>query len=220
MIKEEFYEAYWKRDGGSPSEHDYSKGARHTKLEKALERIPDGGSVLDAGCGNGAYSAFLHELGYDVSGFDISQTVVNRAAELVPTGIFKTGTLGDGLPFAPEFFDAIWFTEVLEHVFDVHGSLADLNEVLKTNGLLIMTTPFHGVIKNTAIALFGFEKHYNPYISHIRFFTQKSLKLSLENAGFKVLEMGGVGRRWPLWMSHFVVAQKISDPGPAPEIIG
>jgi 2-polyprenyl-6-hydroxyphenyl methylase/3-demethylubiquinone-9 3-methyltransferase len=103
---------------------------------------------------------------------------------------------------------------------DVHGCLAEINRVLKMGGLLILTVPYHGLIKNLGIALLYFERHYNPYISHVRFYTKKSLKACLLRGGFKVVRWEGLGRYWPIWMSVFVIAEKTSLPEPRPEIIG
>ncbi len=114
----------------------------------------------------------------------------------------------------------MWCTEVLEHVLDVHAGLAELNRVVVQGGLLVLTVPYHGLAKNLLIALVAFERHYNPYISHIRFYTRKSLCDCLERAGFTAISWGGVGRCWPLWMSHFVIARKTGVPGHTPQIIG
>ena len=138
----------------------------------------------------------------------------------VPAAHLETASLEEGLPFASEAFAAIWCTEVLEHLFDVHTALTELNRVLMPGGLLVLTVPYHGLIKNLLIALGGFERHFNPYLSHLRFFTRKSLGACLAQGGFLALSWGGVGRYWPLWMSHFVVARKTANPSPAPEIVG
>ena len=214
-----FYERYWQREGES-SERGLSVIERQTKLQSAFARLPDGASILDAGCGTGDFSLFMTQLGFNVTGVDISATAVARARDAVPARRFEVASLEAGLPFAEGEFAAVWCTEVLEHLFDVHTALAELSRVLAQDGLLVLTAPYHGLLKNLAIALFGFERHYNPYLSHIRFYTRKSLRECLGRAGFTVLSWGGVGRKWPIWMSHFVIARKISMPGHAPRIIG
>ncbi len=190
------------------------------KLQKALTELSPGSLVLDAGCGNGEFSLFLVELGYEVTGVDISSAAIAKARMAIPESRFEVASLETGLPFTEGEFAAVWCTEVLEHLFDVHTALTELNRVLMPSGLFVLTTPYHGLIKNLAIALAGFEQHYNPYLSHIRFFTRKSLGVCLTRAGFTAVSWGGVGRRGPLRMSHFVVAHKTSLPEPAPEIIG
>ncbi|MBM4430282.1 MAG: class I SAM-dependent methyltransferase [Chloroflexi bacterium] len=220
MSISDFYERYWQREDGPLADHGFAMAERQQKLQAALASIPPGSAILDAGCGNGEFGVFLAQLGYWVSGVDISESAVVRARSICPAGHFEVASLEHELPFADGTFQAIWCTEVLEHLFGVHATLAHLNRVLASGGLLIITVPYHGLIKNLAIALSGFERHYNPYLSHIRFYTRKSLCMCLRHAGFTVISWGGVGRRWPFWKSHFVVARKTSPPGPRPKIIG
>lgn len=215
-----FYNDYWRLEGGAPPENGFAMEQRKAKLEKALVTLPPKAAVLDAGCGHGTFSSHIHSLGYSVTGFDISEVAIEKARQQISSVRFEVASLDMRLPFGDNEFQAVWFTEVLEHLFDVHFALVELNRVLTLQGKLILTTPYHGLIKNVMISLFGFERHYNPYLSHIRFFTRKSLDLCLRNAGFEVIKWDGVGRKWPLWMAHFVVARKVTAPGPAPAIIG
>ena len=170
--------------------------------------------------GRGEFTAFLVNLGFAVTGVDISATAVVQAQHHCPGARFEVASLEAGLPFAEEEFVAVWCSEVLEHLCDVRTALAGLNRVLQTDRKLVLTTPYHGLSKNIAIALLGFEKHYNPYGSHIRFFTRRSLGHVLGHAGLAVERWGGIGRHWPLWMAHFVVARKVAPPGPPPTIKG
>ena len=215
-----FYEQYWDVIGDPPKQHSRRINQSKLKLKRALEDIPIGLPVLDAGCGKGHFSLFLMELGYKVFGIDISNRALQEARKIMPNGCWGLASLEDGLPFKEKYFAAIWCSEVLEHIFDVYSFLAELNRVLAESGKLVLTTPFHGFFKNLVIAMTGFAKHYNPSLSHIRFFTQKSLANSLAAGGFEISKMDGVGRWNPFWMSHFVVARKISMPLRAPRIIG
>ena len=57
------------------------------------DRAPAGGDVLDLGCGNGIPAAkWLSDNGFRVTGVDLSDTMVERARELVPEA---TSLLGD-----------------------------------------------------------------------------------------------------------------------------
>jgi SAM-dependent methyltransferase len=215
----EFYERYWEHKRDCLADHGHLLAERKAKLRYAFSALAAGVSVLDAGCGNGEISFFLVELGYKVTGVDVSSAAVQGAKAAVPESHFAVASLEKGLPFAEGKFSAVWCSEILEHLFDVHAALAELNRVLVQNGLLVLTVPYHGLVKNLTIALICFERHYNPYVSHIRFFTRKSLSFCLGYAGFTVVLCGGIGRRWPYWMSHFVVARKTSLPGPTPDII-
>ena len=195
------------------------------RLEAALRPlIPVGRAgarhILDAGCGDGAFLAFMHRLGFRVTGIELAEGAATRARRRCPDADVWIASLEETLPFDDQAFDAIWCTEVLEHLFHVHVALAELSRVLRPGGMLILTTPYHGLLKNLLIALLGFDRHFNPEISHIRFFTRRSLERSLQRAGFEPLSWQGLGRAWPLWKSVFAVARKVRDPGPPPELVG
>lgn len=215
-----FYERYWENPGGSPGEDASTIEERIYHLKKAFNELPANSPVLDAGCGSGEFVRFLSEIGFNVTGIDISSVAISRAKNAMPGAKLAVASLEQRIPFDEESFAAVWCTEVLEHLFDVHASLAELNRVLIPGGLFVATVPYHGLSKNLLVALFGFERHYNPYLSHIRFFTKKSLEACLKNAGFVVEYWSGVGRCWPMWKSLFVVARKKSEPKPPPEILG
>jgi hypothetical protein len=83
-----------------------------------------------------------------------------------------------------------------------------MHRVLTAGGLLFLSTPYHGLVKNFAVALFGFERHFDPVGPHIRFFTRRSLARALADAGLRVEGFRGLGRTWPVWMNMVVWARK------------
>ena len=226
-----FYDKYWQAEEAVP-ERDSTTIQRKKLLMVSLQSLSgslklqgvDNGrkglKILDAGCGNGEFSEFIKNMGFDVVGIDISVSAVEKAKTRNPGIDFRVHSVEDLLPFNDGEFDVIWSTEVLEHVFDVHACLCQFNRILKPEGQLILTVPYHGFIKNMAIALFGFERHYNPDISHIRFFTKDSIDKCLVRAGFSPIFWKGIGRYWPLYKSICVVAQRSGGAGLKREIIG
>jgi len=225
--RHQFYERYWSKQGKAIPEGDPTTELRKSLLAQALKEFlrPTGAfqrpaRALDAGCGEGEFVGFMQDLGLDAAGIDVSHAAIQEAGRRHPGAALHVGSLEERLPFADGAFDAVWSTEVVEHIFDVHACFSQLNRVLRAGGLFALTTPFHGLIKNLAIAVVGFEKHFDPYVSHIRFFTRKSLTACLKHAGFEPLLWRGIGRTWPLYMSFFVVSRKVSEPGPPPEIRG
>ena len=220
----EFYEGYWQKDY-APPQSDPTSAQRMVRLEAVLGPLVAASRktsrhVLDAGCGDGAFLVFLRRLGLRVSGVELAEAAAELARRRCPEADVRVGSLEEPLPFDDESFDAVWCTEVLEHLFHVHHALAELNRLIKPGGLLMLTTPYHGMAKNLLIAAWAFDSHYNPDLSHIRFFTRRTLDRSLRRAGFAPERWEGVGRLWPLWKSMFVVARKIGAPGPPPEVVG
>ena len=156
-----FYESYWDHDKAAP-EKDPTTNQRACLLLRTLKRqmLEGSISILDAGCGHGYFTNLLSEKGYHTVGIDISNKAIAKARGLYPGIDFKVCSLENRLPFEDKTFDVVWSTEVIEHIYDVYSYLRGMNRVLKLNGLFIITTPYHGLIKNLAIVLFGFDKHF------------------------------------------------------------
>ncbi|MBI4726237.1 hypothetical protein HY768_03260 [candidate division TA06 bacterium] len=75
----------------------------------------------------------------------------------------------------------------------------------------MLTTPYHGYWKNLAIALFNqwdFHHTVNWQGGHIKFFSPRTLRSLLEEAGFKNIEFKYAGRFPLLWKSMIAIARK------------
>ena len=170
-------------------------------------------SVLDAGCGTGAFAAVLRDRKYEVSAFDLSESGIELARKSAPGIRFESLSVYDNL--IEDFqtpFDVIISIEVIEHLYDPDTSLRRLREVIKPEGTLILTTPYHGYLKNLLIAAGGrCDAHYTPLKvgGHIKFWSRKTLETLLSRNGFRVKRFRGVGRMPGLWKSHVVVARPV-----------
>lgn len=83
------------------------------------DRVPSGGDVLDLGCGNGIPAAkWLSDNGFRVTGVDLSDTMVERARELVPGATLLRGDViqHDEVDFDERSFDAVVSFYALIHV--------------------------------------------------------------------------------------------------------
>jgi SAM-dependent methyltransferase len=112
------------------------------------------------------------------------------------------------VPCGDSSFEVCYSSEVIEHLFDVNGFIREIHRVLVPGGLFLVTTPYHGWLKNLLIITLGFDRHFDVNWGHIRFFSKQSLSRCLGAGGFEVDMIGGIGRFWPLWKSMFVVARK------------
>jgi 2-polyprenyl-6-hydroxyphenyl methylase/3-demethylubiquinone-9 3-methyltransferase len=152
-----------------------------------------GKTALEIGCGDGFFSGKLIELGLTVTGVDLSPVGIARAKEHNPSGTFLLADLTQPLPFPDASFDAVWCSEVLEHLFSPLYALQEMHRVLRPGGVALLTTPYHGWLKNLAIAMFQFDSHYDPEYPHIRFFTRNTLTRLVGKAGLEVVEAGHCG---------------------------
>ena len=79
-------------------------------------------------------SARLERLGYEVTSTDVSGAAVEVLRERL-SGPVAEASVTD-LPFDDESFDGAVLGEVLEHVEDDRGALAELARVLRPGGVL------------------------------------------------------------------------------------
>jgi 2-polyprenyl-3-methyl-5-hydroxy-6-metoxy-1,4-benzoquinol methylase len=167
--------------------------------------------ILDAGCGSGAFSKRLHDqFGCNVYGCDLSESGIALARNNVPECRFEFLSLYDD--FVETFgthFDVVVCVEVVEHLYDPKMFVTKVREALTSKGVFVLTTPYHGYLKNLMIAASGScDAHYNPLNKggHIKFWSKRTIVALLESAGFAVARISGVGRLPWLWKSMVIVA--------------
>jgi SAM-dependent methyltransferase len=173
-----------------------------------LSHVRAGERVLDLGCGEGAFCAQLASAGIEPVGAEVAESAVARARERHPGLRFELVPAHGPLPFADAAFDAVWASEVIEHVADTARWLSEVRRVLRPGGSLLVTTPYHGRLKNLMLALAGFEAHFDPTGQHLRFYTRRSLRDTLEQFGFEQIEIAGAGGAPLLWKTMLARARR------------
>jgi 2-polyprenyl-3-methyl-5-hydroxy-6-metoxy-1,4-benzoquinol methylase len=170
-------------------------------------------AVLDLGCGNGALAEELLSWGYDAIGIDPSASGIAQARRRLPSIPFHQATADTAAMAQLQLpaFDAIVSTEVVEHVYSPRQWAAAAYAALKPGGVVICSTPYHGYLKNCALALSGkLDAHFTALWDggHIKFWSRHTLTALLQEAGFQVVAFRGAGR-WPwLWKSMLLVGRK------------
>jgi|GEM_PF-1137084 len=194
IIKEQFNQAWTQ----SVPFEDYE---RNRRMDEWLgDQRFDEQKILDIGCGDGVISEYFHKLGFDVHGVDLSEVGIAQARKRVP-GAFQVVNTDESLPYEDSLFDAVFWGDNVEHLFDPESTLADIRRVLKPAGRLIISCPNVGLLKFRLIYLLRgsmprHEGHVNqPWAwHHIRFFTPSILKAFLEDGGFGVVRRGAAAR--------------------------
>jgi 2-polyprenyl-3-methyl-5-hydroxy-6-metoxy-1,4-benzoquinol methylase len=153
-----------------------------------LDRVAPGARVLDLGCGDGAFAAALLGAGCAVTMADVAEEALRRARARAAGAQAVKLAEDEPLPFAEDAFDVVWAGEVLEHVADVVGLLAEVRRVLRWGGALLATTPWHGRL------VVATDAHFDPRADHLRFFSARTLRAVLADAGFASVRVRRAGR--------------------------
>ena len=172
---------------------------------------PEEGRVLDLGCGNGALTAALDAQGYDVIGVDPSEEGIQQARNAHPELEVHVGSAYDDLRAEYGTFSAVVSLEVVEHVYYPRKYARCVYDLIESGGVAILSTPYHGYLKNLALALTGkMDEHFTALWTHghIKFWSRKTLRTLLEETGFQDLHFRRVGRIPPLAKSMIAVARK------------
>jgi len=108
-------------------------------------------------------------------------------------------------------FDIVVSGEVIEHIFLPRILPRFASRILRQGGHLILTTPYHGYLKNLALAVSGkLDAHFTALWDggHIKFWSRDTLSRLLSEEGFSVTGFIGTGRVPFLWKSMILIAQK------------
>ena len=168
--------------------------------------------VLDLGCGNGAFTKALVERGFETVGCDPDEDGLVFARENAPNAKFiKLGVYDDPAGLGEKDFDVVVSTEVVEHLYSPSALPRFAAQVLAPGGHLIVSTPYHGYLKNVLISLAGkWDFHHHPLDDggHIKFWSKDTLTALLKEQGFRVKEFMGAGRLPYIWKSMILLAQR------------
>lgn len=175
-------------------------------------------SVLDLGCGNGQLCSQLCAAGFDAVGVDTDQAGIAIARAAYPAiHFYHSGINEDPTQLlhaeGRRCFDAVVSTEVIEHLFSPHLLPRYAHGLLRERGHLVISTPYHGYLKNLLLSLFDRWDHHHTALwhgGHIKFWSRYTLGQMLEGNGFAVTGFQGAGRVPLVWKSMIVTARRRS----------
>jgi 2-polyprenyl-3-methyl-5-hydroxy-6-metoxy-1,4-benzoquinol methylase len=169
--------------------------------------------VLDLGCGNGALVKSIASAGFNVIGCDPSESGIYHATEAIPEAKFyRLGVYDDPNLLEEGDFDVVVSTEVVEHLFYPRFLPRFAAKKLKSGGRIILSTPYHGYVKNLALSLTNrWDTHHTALWDggHIKFWSRSTLASLIESEGFEFERFIGCGRIPYLWKSMIVVGRKV-----------
>lgn len=194
-------------------ENNYSCHARNYIFKPVLKNLnPERKKlILDVGCGNGWLVNELIEMGFNAYGIDASESGIRIANNINHGRFFLHDVNIEELPseLCNKKFEVIISTEVIEHLYNPKKYIQFCKSILLNcgGGKLIITTPYHGYLKNLLMALVDkMDYHYSPLWigGHIKFWSKSTLIKLLTKEGFEVENFEGCGRLPYLWKSMLV----------------
>lgn len=154
------------------TEYEYSSSA-HSHPEIANRpihivetRVPSG-LVCELGSGSGWLCNRLAESGYAVVGVDRSKSGIEIARRSSVAGVkFLLDSIDSDLPRRLGLAGqcaAVLSNDVIEHLYRPADLVIAARYLLEPNGVFVLATPYHGYIKNLAIALSNrSDRHFDP----------------------------------------------------------
>lgn len=97
--------------------------------------------VLEIGFGSGDLLRKLSSCKNEVYGTDVSERIVNQARHDGLNNVFLVDVSETPLPFADDFFDAVYCYEVFEHLTNPHRMFFEIRRVLKAGCSLFFSVP-------------------------------------------------------------------------------
>jgi SAM-dependent methyltransferase len=189
-----------------------ARPGEHYKALVRFARRHAGRSILDVGCGYGAYSAALMSEGLNCVGCDIDlEYLRGAAAQGLPVAVVDSV-----LPFQDRSFDSVLLFEVIEHVANLENVLQEAFRVARKNVLItVPNSEDIDLMKSNDVT-------YAHMLSsdHVHFFDANSLQSLLHIYSNEVsverddpiLPFWFVGRSLPFYLMKFVYRAGLLKP--------
>src|SRR5450432_61246 len=189
----EFHESAYRDASFSASEESRLASLTYAEILRLFVRAPGKKGALDIGTGDGAFLERLLEQGFtDVVGIEPSAAPVASAAQsvkdLIRLGPFRAAEFEDGR------FQLVTCFQTMEHVDDPLGLCRDAYRLVRPGGAVFLVCHNHRALSARVMGL----KSPIFDIEHLQLFSPRSVRKTLERAGFTGVEVRVVVNRYPL----------------------
>jgi SAM-dependent methyltransferase len=187
------------------------RSSNRSEVLKLLPQLKPNLKILEIGCGEGRFCAEVPGAGetWGIEPDPVSADIARGRLDKVFASVFEETKMS--LPL--RYFDLVVCNDVIEHMTDHDGFLRSIQDYMAPGSFLVGSLPnvrFHGNLFNLLIA--G-DWHYqdNGILdrTHLRFFTLKSFRRSLEENGFEVKRLEGLTTGLVIGWNIRAVAQRI-----------
>lgn len=169
---------------------------KHLAISKIYTMVKDNSIVLDVGCSTGFLGEKL-KMGKNcaVVGIDNDADAVKIAGKILDKTVRVD--IESGMPRLGKKFDYIIFADVLEHTRNPEEIIRRFRKFLKKNGHIIVSLPnvAHPLIRlRLLLGKWDYTEVGIMDRTHVRFFTLKTARSMLSNAGLEVVEEVAAGK--------------------------
>jgi 2-polyprenyl-3-methyl-5-hydroxy-6-metoxy-1,4-benzoquinol methylase len=169
-------------------------------------------NVADFGCGDLRATGLVNsQLPFKIQSFYCVDLYSKPRIDFEKLTVINRDLNQPNPEIANDSLDFAYSLEVIEHLWNCDAFISDIHRVLKSQGLLLLTTPNFAAWYNRFLVPFGilpihyevsFKQKYgrkfkslgeggNP-VGHIRLFTPVALSRLLEDNGFEILDCKGL----------------------------
>ncbi len=141
------------------------------------------GSVLDIGCGKGEFLKFMKQKDWDISGLEVSKSLVQSATDLSGGRIYNTELANMKIH---RKFDSITMWHVFEHLPNPDAVIKQVSKVLKKDGTLIIEVPH-----SNSLSYKIFKNNWTLLLvpQHLHFWSKDSFNILLSQNNFKTISI-------------------------------
>jgi predicted TPR repeat methyltransferase len=170
---------------------DFEGSSHRILLELSRRHAPRGGTLLDLGAAGGELGAALREQFDHTIGFEYNVDCIGQLRKCFDQAVIadleRVATLPSGL-------DAVVLADVLEHLRNPARVLALVRGAMKDDGIAFISVPNIANITVRIGLLLGIFEYRERGIldqTHVRFYTMRTFRREVEQAGFRILATRG-----------------------------
>lgn len=175
-------------------QHWWYRERRHL-LAQAIEGLTPG-TALDIGAAGGGNTRVLRDHGWSAIALEYGVDGAQVARERGLATVRSDATL---LPFADDSLDLVVAFDLLEHLVDDHGAVAEVLRVLRPHGHYLVAVPADPKLWSA----------HDEAVDHVRRYTRPELVGLLETGGFDIAEV----RSWNVLLRPVVAMRRRSSSG-------